>query len=98
MKIRVAAVQPLSGSAADENRNATESLNGRRRAAENRADLMVFPEGYLGPINSSNSFDALGPLAKAAAEFGLHVIASRAVPSGPGHAVELSLIDDRGRF
>jgi deaminated glutathione amidase len=98
MKIRVAAVQPLSGSGVDENRNATESLNWLRRAAENRADLVVFPEGYPGPINPSNNYDALGPLAKAAADFGLHVIASRAVPSGAGHAVELSLIDDRGEI
>ena len=96
MKIRVAAVQPLSGSGADENRNATNSLNWLRRAAENRANLVVFPEGYPGPINPSNNYDALGPLAKAAAEFGLHVVASRAVPCGAGHAVELSLIDDSG--
>ena len=98
MKIRVAAVQPFSGSGVDENRNATELLNWLRRAAENRADLVVFPEGYPGPINPSNNYDALGPLAKAAADFGLHVIASRAVPSGAGHAVELSLIDDRGEI
>ena len=98
MKIRVAAVQPLSGSGADENRNATRSLIWLRRAAEDRADLVVFPEGYPGPINPSNNYDALGPLAEAAAEFGLHVIASRAVPFGAGHAVELSLIDDRGRI
>ena len=98
MKIRVAAVQPLSGSGADENRNATDSLNWLRRAAENRANLVVFPEGYPGPINPSNNYDALGPLAKAAAEFGLHVVASRAVPYGAGHAVELSLIDDRGHI
>ena len=73
-------------------------MNWLRRAAENRADLVVFPEGYPGPINPSNNYDALGPLAKAAADFGLHVIASRAVPSGAGHAVELSLIDDRGEI
>ena len=96
MKIRVAAVQPLSGSGAQENRNAAESLIWLRRAAEDHADLVVFPEGYPGPINPSNNYDALGPLAEAAAEFGLHVIASRAVPLGAGHAVELSLIDDRG--
>jgi predicted amidohydrolase len=98
MKIRVEAVQPLSGSGADENRNPTDSLNWLRRAAENRANLLVFPEGYPGPINPSNNYDALGPLAKAAAEFGLHVVASRAVPYGAGHAVELSLIDDRGEI
>ena len=31
-----------------------------------------------------------GPPAKATAEFGLHVIASHAVPYGAAHAVELS--------
>jgi 5-aminopentanamidase len=98
MKVRLAAVQPASGSGVDEGRNATESLNWLRRAAEKHAQLVVFPEGYPGPINPSNQYDALKPLAKAAAEFGLHVIASRAVPSGIGHAVELNLIDDRGEI
>jgi 5-aminopentanamidase len=98
MTIRVAAVQPRSGSGSDEHRNGTEALNWLRYAAENRADLVVFPEGYPGPINPTNNFDALGPLAKAAAEFSLHVIASRAVPAGPGHAIELALIDDRGEM
>jgi 5-aminopentanamidase len=98
MKVRLAAVQPASGSGADEIRNATESLTWLRRAAENDAQLVVFPEGYPGPINPSNQYDALKPLAKAAAEFGLHVIASRAVPSGTGHAVELSLINDDGEI
>jgi predicted amidohydrolase len=98
MKIRLAAVQPVSGSGANEGRNATESLVWLRRAAEKRADLVVFPEGYPGPINPSNDYDALGPLAEAAVEFGLHIVASRAVPFGAGHAVELSLIDDRGEI
>jgi predicted amidohydrolase len=96
MKVRLAAIQPLSGSGADENRNATESLIWLRRAADDHADLVAFPEGYPGPINPSNNYDALEPLTNAAAEFGLHVIASRAVPFGAGYAVELNLIDDRG--
>jgi len=43
MKIRVAAVQPLSGSGATESKNATDSLQMIRRAAETSADLVVFP-------------------------------------------------------
>jgi hypothetical protein len=57
-----------------------------------------FPEGYPGPINPSNNYDALGPLAKVAADVRIHVIASRAVPSGAGHAIELSVIGDRGEI
>src|SRR5579883_5739 len=98
MKVRVAAVQPRSGSGADECRNAVESLIWLRRAADNGANLVVFPEGYPGPINPANSYDAFGPLTETAAAFGVHVIASRAVPHGIGHAVELSLIDDRGQL
>lgn len=98
MKIRVAAVQPLSGSGATESKNATNSLQWIRRAAENSADLVVFPEGYPGPINPSNSYDAFSPLVKAAAEFRVHVVASRAVPLGRGHGIELSLIDDHGEI
>jgi 5-aminopentanamidase len=98
MKVRVAAVQPASGSGADEVRNATEAVTWLRRAAEKNAQLVVFPEGYPGPINPANGYDALKPLSHAAAEFKLHVIASRAVPSGAGHAVELNLIDDNGKI
>jgi len=96
MKIRIAAVQPFSGSGADERRNATESLQWLSRAAGEGADLVLFPEGYPGPINPANDYEAFIPLAERAAEFGVHVIASRAVPFGIGHAVELNLINDRG--
>src|SRR5262245_23503166 len=98
MKIRVAAVQPLSGSGATESKNPTDSLQWVGRAAENSADLVVFPEGYPGPINPSNSYDAFSPLVKAAAEFGVHVIASRSVPLGSGYGIELSHINDHGEI
>ena len=98
MKVRIAAVQPASGSGTDEIRNASEAITWLRRAAENKAQLVVFPEGYPGPINPANGYDALKPLASAAAELGLHVIASRAVPSGAGHSVELNLINDDGEI
>jgi 5-aminopentanamidase len=96
MKIRIAAVQPRSGSGADEKRNAADSLMWLERAADSSAELVIFPEGYPGPVNPANDYDALGPLAKRAADLRLHVIASRAVPFGNGHAVELNLVDDRG--
>lgn len=98
MKVRVAAVQPASGTGSEEIRNATEAVTWLRRAAENNAQLVVFPEGYPGPINPANDYDALKPLADAAAELGVHVIASRAVPSGAGHSVELNLINDEGEI
>jgi predicted amidohydrolase len=96
MKVRIAAVQPASGSGGDERRNAAESLQWLGRAAESGADLVLFPEGYPGPINPANNYEAMIPLAERAAHLRIHVIASRAVPFGDGHAVELSLIDDRG--
>jgi 5-aminopentanamidase len=97
MKVRVAAVQPLSGIGASEGKNAADSLHWIRRAAQNSADLVVFPEGYPGPINPVNSYDAFGPLVEAAAEFRVHIIANRAVPLGSGHSIQVSLIDDHGQ-
>jgi predicted amidohydrolase len=98
MKIKVAAVQPLSASGAAESKNASDAVNWIRVAAEKGAELIVFPEGYPGPINPSNKYDAWGALVKAAAEHRVHVIGSRIVPSGAGYAVQLSLIDDRGKI
>src|ERR1700738_139982 len=82
MKIRLAAVQSLSGSGADENRNAIDSLSCLRCAAENRANLVCFPKDT--PVQSilPTTMMPSGPPAKATAEFGLHVIASHAVPYG----------------
>ncbi len=96
MKVRLAAVQPRSGSGAAEERNAADALVWLERAAEAGADIVVFPEGYPGPINPANRYDALGPLAEKAARLGLHVIGSKAAPVENGYAVELHLIDDRG--
>jgi predicted amidohydrolase len=96
MKVRLAAVQPASGSGPDEARNASEALEWLDRAAAAGADLVLFPEGYPGPVNPANRYDAFGPLAARAAQLGLHVVASRVAVHGRGHAVEVLLIDDRG--
>lgn len=97
MQIRLAAVQPRSGSGPDEERNAVEALAWLDRSAAAGADLVVFPEGYPGPTNPANDYDAFGPLAERAAARGLHVLASRIEPVGNGgYHMTLRLIDDSG--
>ena len=97
MTVKVAAVQPRSWTGADESRNADEARNWLRRAAAAGADLVVFPEGYPGPANPLNEYDAIAPLAQLAAQLGVHVIASRIEPAPGGHHMCLYLIDDRGQ-
>ena len=77
MKVRLAAVQPRSGGGDTESRNAVEALDWLDRAAAAGADLVMFPEGYPGPVNPANTYDAFGPLAERAARHKLHVLASR---------------------
>lgn len=97
MNVRLAAVQPRSGGGPDEARNAGEALDWLDRAAAAGADLVMFPEGYPGPVNPANVFDAFGPLAERAAKHRLHVLASRVAAVPGGYAVELHLIDDTGK-
>lgn len=97
MKIRIAAAQPRSHHGSDEERNAPEALLLLEEAARSGADLVVFPEGYPGPTNPANSYDAITPLAERAASLGLHVVAGRIEPAPHGRwYVTLSLIDDHG--
>ncbi len=97
MKVRLAAVQPRSGGGSTESRNAVEALDWLDRAAAAGADLVMFPEGYPGPVNPTNTYDAFGPLAERAARHKLHVLASRVAAVEGGFAVELHLIDDQGK-
>ena len=60
MRMRIALVQPASGSGQEEPRNAEQALQWLQEAADAGAELVVFPEGYPGPINPANSFDAFG--------------------------------------
>jgi predicted amidohydrolase len=97
MSVRIAAVQPRSFSGPEEHRNADEALAWLERAADEGADLVVFPEGYPGPTNPANDYDAFTPLAERAAARGVHVVAGRIAPARDGqHHVTLELIDDRG--
>lgn len=98
MKIRVAAVQPRSHHGPEEERNLEQALGWMDEAARQGADLVVFPEGYPGPTNPANDYDAPGPLAERAKALGLHVVAGRIEPvqGERGHHVCLYLIDDAG--
>lgn len=95
---KVAAVQPRSHFGDDEPANVEEALAHLDRCALLGVDLVVFPEGYPGPTNPRNEFDALTPLRAKAREHGLHVIAGATVPAGePGrHHIALYLIGDTG--
>src|SRR5690606_27008302 len=73
--IRVAAIQPRSHTLELESRNVEGALAWMDRAAEVDADLVVFPEGYPGPTNPANDYDALNPVRERAAAHRQHVIA-----------------------
>ncbi|MGH2947181.1 MAG: carbon-nitrogen hydrolase family protein [Solirubrobacteraceae bacterium] len=99
MSIRLALVQPRSHSGPDEHRNAAAAVEWLERAAAGGAELVVFPEGYPGPTNPANAFEALAPLARRARERCVHVVASRIEPAGDGrHHMALHLVDDRGEI
>ncbi len=97
MSIRVAAIQPSSRFGAEEQGNVHDALAWMDRAAQAGADLVVFPEGYPGPTNPINDYDAFGALRERAAQRGLHVVAGRIESAGDGRwHVVLHLIDDAG--
>lgn len=97
MTIRIAAVQPRSHVGAEARHNVSDAVGWLRVAADEGADLVVFPEGYPGPTNPRDDYDALGPLQEAARRLGLHVVAGHLTAADEGaHHVALSLIDDRG--
>jgi predicted amidohydrolase len=95
--MRLALIQPRSASGAAEPTNMQDALRWLDRAADEGADLVVFPECYPGPANPINSYDAVGPLAQRAGERGVHVVAGCIEASGDGrYYVTLHLIDDTG--
>ncbi len=100
MNIRMAAIQPRSESGELEYRNAEAAVRWVATAAESRADLVVFPEGYPGPTNPANRYDGIGMLQEAARHHGIHAIGgSIEAALAPGrHRVTLQLIDDRGEI
>jgi predicted amidohydrolase len=97
MTFTLAAVQPRAFSGNEEEKNVDEALRWLQRAADAGADLVLFPEGYPGPTNPANVYDAVERLRAAARSLRLHVIAGGLAPAGDGtHYVTNVLIDDEG--
>ena len=95
--LRIGAVQPRSHVLGDEERNVHEAVRWMDRAGEAGVELVVFPEGYPGPTNPANRYQALDRLSDAAARLGQYVIAGAVEPStGGAHNVVLRLIADDG--
>lgn len=96
-RVRVAAIQPRSHTLREEEHNVSDALAWMERAALVGADLVVFPEGYPGPTNPQNQYDAVGSLGARAAEYGQHVVTGGIESDGNGgHYVVLRLIADDG--
>src|SRR5690349_10509191 len=74
--VRMALIQPQSFWGPNEKKNLQNALEWLDRSSKAGVQLVVFPEGYPGPTNPDNSYDALTPLSKRAAELNLHVIAA----------------------
>jgi len=96
--VRMALIQPQSFWGPDEEKNLQGALEWLDRCSKAGVQLVVFPEGYPGPTNPKNSYDALNPLRKRAAELKLHVIAANIEAAGDGcHYVSLHLIGPEGK-
>lgn len=95
--VRIALIQPQSFWGPNEELNIKGSLHWLDECSKAGVRLVVFPEGYPGPTNPTNSFDALTPLRKRARELHLFVVAGNIEPvAGSGHYVCLHLIGDDG--
>lgn len=96
--LRLAAIQPRSHVGADEHLNVGQALDWLEAAAAVKAHLVLFPEGYPGPVHPGTEFDSVGPLSERAAELQLHVVAGGIEDAGDGHFhVVERLIGDDGR-
>jgi predicted amidohydrolase len=97
MSFRLAAIQPRSDSGTDEYRNVESARRWMRRASDEGADLVLFPEGFPGPTNPANRYEAQAALQDAARRLRLHVLAGGLEPVGESsHHVISYLIDDSG--
>lgn len=83
MKVRVAAVQPLTYTKDREPENLKVALDYIREAAEEGAKFVCFPEGYPGPYSGAMDFDPTGDLASAAKAHGIYVLAGGLEEAGP---------------
>ena len=75
--LRLAVVQPHAHPPASAERNVDDAVGHVRAAAADGAQLVLFPEGYPGPLRVESRFDAEPALAAAAREAGCAVCWSR---------------------
>ncbi|ADB52755.1 carbon-nitrogen hydrolase family protein [Conexibacter woesei] len=75
--IRLAVVQPHAHPAVEAARNVEDAVAHIRTAAADGAELVLFPEGYPGPLRVESSFDAEPAIADAALAGGCAVCWSR---------------------
>lgn len=75
--IRLAVVQPLCHQAPDGKLNLQDAVGHVRDAAACGAQIVLFPEGYPGPLRIEDEFDATAALASAAVETSTAVCWSR---------------------
>lgn len=95
--VRLAVAQPLAGREPDP-AAATEELAAlTRRAAGEGAELVLFPEGFPGPLRTGSTFDAEPQVAAAARESGCAVCWSRVESTEGRHHIVVYLHDREGR-
>lgn len=75
--VRLAVVQPHARPAAEAELNVTDAVSHVGAAAAGGAEIVLFPEGYPGPLRVTSSFDATDALSAAAREHGCTVCWSR---------------------
>jgi len=75
--IRLAVVQPVCHPIPDGEMNVTDAVQHVRAAAASGAQVVLFPEGYPGPLRIEDDFDATASLSAVAAEAGTAICWSR---------------------
>jgi predicted amidohydrolase len=75
--LRLAVVQPRVIEGAPESDRVAEAVRYIAEAAETGAQLVLFPEGYPGPLRIDSTYDAAGPIAEACRERGVAACWSR---------------------
>jgi predicted amidohydrolase len=86
VKVRAAAVQPLSHQGLDEYSNIEKALGYVEEAARNGAGYVIFPEGYPGPY--TGPMDSDGKLAQHPIEYLREAAKAKSVYISAGHLVE----------
>lgn len=95
--LRIAAFQPAVRAEAPESGRVDVAVEAIRRASAEGARLIVFPEGYPGPLRAASRYDAAPALAQAAAATGCAVCWSRVERGADGRFRKVAyLFDERG--